>query len=307
MPAVRTRMFCPSCGALFRRALRCCPLDGGEVKPLPPDPLIGQEIADLSIVALAGERRDCRIYHALDHRDRTVELQVLFGELAAIRRHRWRFLDGVELASRFQHPNIHLITDFGCTPGGVPYAVAAPSQGLTLAALIERDAPLAPERAVELGRGILAGLAHVHERGSIHGALTADRVLVDTVDGREVPRLCGFSVRRTGAGRPEKLAGAMQYVAPEQIQGAAPSPAGDLYAVGVLLYTMLAGRAPFQGAGLAVAMQHRWSEPPPIHGATPDVHVDERLERLTLSLLGKDPAARGTVVETLRALGGGFD
>ena len=138
-------------------------------------------------------------------------------------------------------------------------------------------------------------------RGAVHGALTAERVLVDTRGGVELARVTGLTVPGCGP-RPGKLPGSPEYLAPERAQGGAATEAVDLYAVGVLLYTMLAGKPPFDGAGLAVALRHGWDRPPPIRQRAPGVPVDDELEAVALRLLDKEPRCRGDAAQARRAL-----
>ncbi|HEY7138254.1 MAG TPA: serine/threonine-protein kinase [Acidimicrobiia bacterium] len=158
--------------------------------------------------------------------------------------------------------------------------------------LREHGGALAPSVAVSLTRQMLDALAVVHAAGVVHRDVKPENVLIDT-DGNDQPvaKLSDFGVSRLLDGvtltRISGLIGTPRYMAPELGHGADPSPASDLYAVGVVLYEMLAAHPPFTGDHpIAVLRAHAEDEPDRPRG------VPVKLWRVLVKLLAKDPALR---------------
>ncbi len=168
-------------------------------------------------------------------------------------------------------------------------------EGPTLATVIAREAPVAPARAAALARGIAAGMGEAHRAGLVHRDLKPANVLVATdADGREVPRVADFGMARAAAltgARPIDLVavGTPAYMAPEAVVAMAVDARSDLYALGCILFELLTGRPPFDGAtAYAVLLAHR-DEPVPPLGVD---GVPAGLEALVRALLAKSPADR---------------
>jgi serine/threonine protein kinase len=158
--------------------------------------------------------------------------------------------------------------------------------------LREHNGALAPSVAVSLTRQMLDALTVVHAAGVVHRDVKPENVLIDTdMNGQPVAKLSDFGVSRLLDGvtltRISGLIGTPRYMAPELGHGADPSPASDLYAVGVVLYEMLAAHPPFTGDHpIAVLRAHAEDEPDRPRG------VPVKLWRVVVKLLAKDPALR---------------
>ena len=156
-------------------------------------------------------------------------------------------------------------------------------------------------RAARIALGIARGLAAAHDRGFVHRDLKPANVMLLPDDGAKILDF-GLTGLMEGSGltrltRQDQLLGTPSYMAPEQITSAASAgvPA-DLYALGAVLYAMLAGRPPFEGSGREVLGQHLRDPPPPLPH-------DGRLERLAMRLLAKPPEARpGSATEVASTL-----
>ena len=111
---------------------------------------------------------------------------------------------------------------------------------------------------VELTAQLLRGLEHAHGMGLVHRDLKPENVIVELDHfGHEVPRIVDFGIAVLARGRAatttdhrvQRLLGTPTYMAPEQAQGDEPDPRTDLFALGVMVYEMLAGKQPFEGTG----------------------------------------------------------
>ncbi len=188
------------------------------------------------------------------------------------------------------HPNVVTVYDTG-EVDGVPYLVLrAMSRGSLADALAHGRVSTA--EAIRIGRDVAAALAHAHAHGVVHRDVKPDNVwLAD--DGTAA--LGDFGVaHELGADRLTAegvVVGTVRYIAPEQIRGEDAGPATDLYALGVTLYELVAGRPPFSGhEPAAVFAQHLTAEPVPPAEHAPD--LPRALEQLILELLAKDPRQR---------------
>src|SRR5262249_49919782 len=152
------------------------------------------------------------------------------------------------------HPNIVSVLDFGRTEDGLLYLAMDFVEGASLASLI--TGPMQPLRVVRLARALGQGLAHAHEHGFVHRDFKPDNIIVVREGDVEVPRIVDFglairadpdgdSARITTAGA---AVGTPVYAAPEQLGSDVDvDHRADLFALGVTVFELLAGRVPFDG------------------------------------------------------------
>ena len=166
---------------------------------------------------------------------------------------RGRFLLEARAAAHIRHPNVVEIFDFGNPPDSAPYIVMEYLDGPTLAQCL-RAGPMPVERAVEVLAPICAAVEAGHRRGVIHRDLKpANIILTASDDGREVVKVLDFGLARFDAAGKSRLTasgaivGTAQYMSPEQARGEEAQPASDVFTLGVLLYEMVTGVAPFLG------------------------------------------------------------
>jgi serine/threonine protein kinase len=185
-----------------------------------------------------------------------------------------RFRREVEIARHLDHPGIQRPIEF-TQDRSRPYLVMEYVEGETLRALLSRDKKLPVEKAVDFGCQLAAAMAHAHAHGVIHRDLKPENVLV-TPDGRLVVTDFGVAFM-AGARRLtwrwfSNALGTPDYMSPEQIQGKRGDARTDVYAIGVMLYEMLAARVPWEGDNaLAVMSQHMSAPVPALHEFNPSV------------------------------------
>jgi serine/threonine protein kinase/tetratricopeptide (TPR) repeat protein len=198
--------------------------------------------------------------------------RLALGDLVAVKRLlperdspelRARFLGEARAAAHIRHPNVVRVFDFGEGEGASPpYIVMEYLEGPTLAEVIARHGRLRPDRALAVLTELCAAVEAGHRRGIVHRDLKpANVLLAASDDGGEVVKVTDFGIAfdlgRSGerVTSPGLMMGTFHYMAPEQIEGRTPSPASDVFSLGVMLYEMLLGRPPFEAApGASVVM-----------------------------------------------------
>jgi eukaryotic-like serine/threonine-protein kinase len=173
--------------------------------------------------------------------ERPVAIKLLAQHLAGDEEFLTRFLREARLASRLSHPNVVRVYDAG-DGDGRPFIVMEYVRGDSLAGSLR----LPPERVVDLGVQASAGLQHAHAAGLIHRDIKpANLILGD--DG--VLKIADFGIARAAESTRHTqvgtLLGTAAYLAPEQVAGGDATPASDVYALGAVLYELLAGRPPY--------------------------------------------------------------
>ena len=204
-----------------------------------------------------------------------------------------RFTREARAAASINHPNVVSVYDVG-EEEGLLFLVMQFVDGTDLKRVIEREGALPWTRAVEIARAVLAGLAPIHDIGIVHRDIKPQNVLIGN-DG-EV-KVTDFGVAHvdmdaqlTTAGT---TVGTVSYMAPEQAQGQNPTPAADVYAVGVMLYEMVTGRLPFaELTSIATMLAHIQQAPRPPVAPTGMERLPEGLTLVIQQAMAKDPAAR---------------
>ena len=259
--------------------------------------LVGQVINDRyridAVIGIGSMGTVFRARHLGLKRD--VALKILHPHFSVDREMSSRFAREAASASRLDHPNCVTVTDYGTTPGGDHYMVMQMLEGTELYELL--DGPLPLPRVLDFTTQILKGLAHAHSRGIVHRDVKPENMYVTRDhEGREQIKILDFGIAKivSGEGAKESMTragmvfGTPSYMSPEQATGGNVDARTDLYAVGVLMYTMLAGHLPFDDEDPVQVVRKQIKEaPPPLPGSIP-AEVRAVIERL----LSKDPQDR---------------
>jgi eukaryotic-like serine/threonine-protein kinase len=279
-----------------------------------PDRLIGAVIdGKYEVTRLVGQGGMGAVYAGIHLQlDRPVAVKTLRAELLADPSAAARFAREARAAARIEHPNAVHVYDFGQLDGGGAYLVMEYVEGVSLRAWM-RDQGLLPVAVVVSVVGqIAAAVAAAHARGIVHRDLKPENVMVREEDGRPVVKVVDFGLAKLVSSeatsqitRPSELLGTPKYMAPEQFasEGLVDERV-DVYALGVVLYEILAGRTPFEGTFNEVVGKHLYADPPPIASVAPaDVDVSRELEEVARRALAKNPVERTpTAAEFAREL-----
>ncbi len=239
---------------------------------------------------------------------RTVAVKILNEDLSADSRMIKRFRDEAMSASRLNHPNCVSIIDYGQSSDGLLYLSMEYVKGPTLTQLLVNENPLAVDRVIDITMQSLAGIEEAHLAGVIHADLKADNIILDQRRaGIDVVKIVDFGIARlvTGARDNEdrSISGTPEYMAPEVISGAPPSFASDIYAVGIILYELLAYKTPFfAGSTTEILANHLKAMIPSLSNRRDS--VPKELDAIVARALAKHPADRFVSAADMRtALG----
>ena len=231
---------------------------------------------------------------------RNVAIKVLHEDFVDNRTMLARFRREAEAVARLRHPNVIGVLDVGETQGGHQLMVMDLVEGQSLGELMEARLPQG--RIINLVRQILAGLDHAHSAGLVHRDLKPDNVIVERDHhGQEVPRIVDFGIaalrtdEAAGVSRLTEqgvLLGTPRYMAPEQARGDRVDHRADLFALGVILFEMLSGTAPFDGSALEIVIANMHEDIPPIAHRAPHANPDPVLELFMRRLAARDPGQR---------------
>ena len=229
-----------------------------------------------------------------------------------------RFLREIELAARLQHPHILPVFDSGALDdeagGKTPYFVMPFVEGETLRARLVREKRLSVEDAISLGAEVADALAHAHASGVVHRDIKPENILMSgghamvadfgvakalaTGHGPDVPEAGGDPSALTRIGL---AIGTPNYMAPEQATGRDRVDArADQYALGCVLYEMLAGSPPFAGGPAQSVVARNMTAPRPHVGRVRD-DVPDALEDVVIRAMAIDPADRFPDMRALAA------
>ncbi len=277
----------PPAGGLATRARAAPPRPAG---------LIGRVVDHYEIREPLGGGGMGVVYRAEDTKlRRTIALKFLPPELTRDPVAKARFLQEARAASALDHPNICTIHEVGETDDGQLFLAMTCYEGETLKKRIERG-PLPIDDAVDIARQIAAGLAKAHRQGIVHRDIKPANIMI-TDDG--IVKILDFGLAKlagaAGLTRAGFCLGTPAYMSPEQARGEVDHRT-DLWSLGVVLYEMVGGTAPFAGdSDQAIIYALITEEPKPLHELRPDVPVE--LERILGGLLAKDPGDRYPTAE----------
>jgi eukaryotic-like serine/threonine-protein kinase len=233
------------------------------------------------------------VYRARDLMlERTVAVKLLREDFSGDAAFRERFRQEAMAAANLYHPNIVTIHDFGLDNGRF-FIVMENVAGNDLKSIIAKRGRMKVDEAIALMVQACAGIGYAHRAGLVHCDIKPHNILV-TPDVRL--KVADFGIARALASiQPDEKSnvvwGSPQYFSPEQAAGYAPSPASDVYSLGVVMYEMVTGRLPFIAAtATELARMHRDTAPTPPSKVNPSIPAS--LDQIIMKVLSKEPSSR---------------
>src|SRR5437764_2981555 len=235
---------------------------------------------------------------------RAVAVKILHRHLAGDEAFVERFRREAIAAARLAHPNVVATFDAG-TEADDAYIVMELVRGRTLRERLTSEGHLPPAVATNIALQVADALGHAHAHGIVHRDIKPANILLCEEDGGIQAKVADFGVAKAAAGwgsdltKTGTVVGTAKYLSPEQVEGREPDARSDLYALGVVLYEMLCGEAPFTGdTELSTALAHLDSQPTPPRRLRPGIPAP--LEAAVLKTLARDPAVRPQTAAKLR-------
>jgi serine/threonine protein kinase len=264
---------CPRCAAPIPAGARYCAACGYAASRLAPGQVLDGKYEILDKLAEGGMGEVYRARHR--HLDEIRIIKVTKPDAAGEAGSARRFQEEARLATLVRHPNVAALYDFSRQPDGSYYMVWEYIDGVTLQEWLREHGPLDPARAIDVARQVLAGLSEIHAQGIVHRDLSPDNIMVRPVEGRLrakiidlgiAKRIASESLQMTGTGL---FLGKLKYCSPEQAgalsAGQTLDARTDIYSLGVVLYEMLSGRAPFESSTPEGYLgKHLHTPPPPL-------------------------------------------
>jgi serine/threonine protein kinase len=203
-----------------------------------------------------------------------------------------RFQREAQIGRELAHPGVMKVMPDDSN--GRVYMVMEWLEGRLLRQILAAEGKLQPQRAVGIALAICDALEYIHSHGVVHRDLKPENIMVDAEDR---VKLIDFGIaakagaRRLTFGKFSQLMGTVEYISPEQVNGKRGDARSDIYALGVMLYEMLTGRAPFQGANpLAVMNARLHNTPVPPREIEP--RISPELQEIVYRAIERTPAQR---------------
>jgi len=291
---------CSVCGEPLADDARFCPNDGTMVLNT-GDPYIGQVFSgQFEIREICGRGSMGTVYRAWQTTmEREVAVKVLRPDLLQDSKVIKRFHREAKALARLSHPNIVVVHMVGNTGDGAPFLVMEYIKGEDLNAVCEAEGALPMVRGIHIARQIVSALSEAHGQNVVHRDLKPENIILcHKSQTPDYAKVLDFGIAKILHGNNEShltqtgaIFGTPHYLSPEQAAGSDLDHRCDLYALGVILFRMLAGRLPFVGeSGMGVLVQHIREQPP--HPRELNPALPKSMDDLILKALQKDPADR---------------
>ncbi|HEV7843602.1 MAG TPA: serine/threonine-protein kinase, partial [Pyrinomonadaceae bacterium] len=241
--------------------------------------------------------------------ERPVAVKLLLPDFTADPEALERFRREARAAARLNHPNVADTYDYGSLPEGGAYIVMELIAGETLRERMDAVGQLPFGEAIQIARQVTSGVEAAHRSGITHRDLKPSNIILTRDhDGRMLAKVVDFSVAKLKEGTTSgaaltatgSLIGTPRYMAPEQCADNKTDARSDIYSLGVILYEMLAGRAPFEGpTTTAIAIKHIQEPPTPVEKFRTDTPAS--LRELIAQSLAKSPSERPQTAQEFAA------
>ncbi|HEY9787921.1 MAG TPA: serine/threonine-protein kinase, partial [Candidatus Obscuribacterales bacterium] len=210
---------------------------------------------------------------------------------------RERFSIEIQTLAKLEHPNIVTVHDCIYGENHQPYLIMDLIKGRSLDDILRHENVLSFERVRKIGIQVCAAVKHAHNVGVVHRDIKPGNIML-LDDEQDFVKVVDFGLAKLGEEsrrltQTGEFWGSPPYVSPEQVKGERCDARSDIYSLGCVLYELLTGKDPFNGAPLFQLMRkHVLENPPTFKEANPDVAVPPELEAIIFKAMAKDPAQR---------------
>jgi serine/threonine protein kinase len=295
---------CPNCGervTLFQRTYSARLLDG--------------KYQILDRLGIGGMGEIFRVRHI--HLNELRVIKIMRPNVAADDQGMQRFLQEARTSTMIKHRNLAMLYDFAQLDDGSYYMVWEYIDGTNIQKWIAQNGPMPARLSVEISVQALTGLDHLHSMGLIHRDISPENIMLSQDHhGKLLVKVIDFGIAKSlaegesghGLTQTGMFLGKLKYASPEQAgflkEDEHLDPRSDLYSFGIVLYEMLAGRAPFQATNPhGYILKHVTEKPAPIAEFNPDAKVPPQLEAIVMKSLEKSRDSRfATAAEFAEAL-----
>jgi serine/threonine protein kinase len=304
--------YCPKCFKRFPGEAMKCPDDQTNLVAMDVKDLVGQVLDNrYTVLGRVGKGGMGVVYKAEQHLiKRIVALKVLNRDIVKDETAVKRFLNEARVIASLENPHTVTLYDFGVTTDGLLYYTMELLDGQPLSAIVKRDGPLDYKRAVDLLLQTCESLEEAHDKGILHRDIKPENLFVIRKGGKErvkvldfgIAKLVGDSSSGESVTKTGMICGTPQYLSPEQVMGAKPVPASDLYSLAIVLYEILAGEPPFYSpTPMKLLLAHLNERPAAIAIKNPRVKVPASIDAFVLKGMAKAPEERFSCVAEFRA------
>lgn len=254
---------------------------------------LGDKLDHYSIHNVAARSGMASIFRAVDDRTgESVAIKIPHPEMEADPVFYDRFLREQEIGVKLDHPNVMKVFPNG--DHTQLYMAMEWVEGRLLRQILNEQKKFPPERAIKVALQIALALEYIHSKGVVHRDLKPENIMVN---GSDEIKLIDFGIaanvgsKRLTFAKFSQTMGTPDYISPEQVKGKRGDGRSDIYALGVMLYEMLTGRAPFSGANAFIIMNDRLLNNP-VPPREIDPNISPQVQEIIYRAMERDPAKR---------------
>jgi len=316
-----TQITCYRCKQPIDAALEQCPSCGDRITSFQrtyTTRLIDGKYQILDRLGVGGMGEIFKVRHI--HLNELRVIKIMRPNVAADDQGLQRFLQEARTSTMIKHRNLAMLYDFAQLEDGSYYMVWEFIDGVNIQKWIATNGPVPPRLTVEISIQSLTGLDHLHSMGLIHRDVSPENIMLSQDhSGKLLVKVIDFGIAKSlaegeggqGLTQTGMFLGKLKYASPEQAgylkEGEHLDPRSDLYSFGIVMYEMLAGRAPFQATNPhGYILKHVTEKPPPIIETNPQARVPAQLESVIMKALEKSrdnrPRTAGDFANELEAI-----
>lgn len=271
--------------------------------------LIGRTIAGkYRVDSLLGEGGMAQVFKATHlGLDRPVVIKIMHSGLPSMDTAMKRFEQECKVTARIDHPNVVSVFDVGSIEGRRPYLVMEYILGESLRDYLDREVSMEVPEAGTVMMQVCSGLHEAHQQGIVHRDLKPENIMLrEKSDRPDWVKIVDFGIAHLKQGgqrltRTGIAIGTVDYMSPEYLSDKPIDHRADIYALGVILYELIAGRCPFVAeTAEAIMAKHLWGTPMPLSHYRPDLAAGCMFDHIAEKSLHKEPADRYQSVIEMR-------